>query len=58
MRYLILDHYFKGTYMTNDLAKEDLILKKDNRIKMIIDMTNKTFFDPEKNSWEEIPVIS
>lgn len=55
MKYLVIDHFLRGTYVTNDLTKQDLVHKKEGLIKMIINLIEKTYFDPEKNSWEEIP---
>lgn len=58
MRYLVINHSWKGTYYTNSLTKEELVANKERMIDLIVDLQNETYFDPETNSWKEIQKIS
>ena len=54
-RYLIVKHFYKGTYQTDEITRADLASVKNGECEEIIDTKNCTYFDHEKNSWEEIP---
>lgn len=54
-RYLIINHYFKGTYQTDLIEKQDLIDLKKGDMDLIIDTWRKgSFYDNIANMWKEI----
>lgn len=58
MRYLIVKHYIKGTYFTNNITREDLVGLKNGDCELIVDTENNTYFEVDTNSWKEIQTIS
>lgn len=57
-KFLIINHFIKGTYITSFVGKVELIGLKQKDIDKIIDLTNNTYFDAETNKWEPIKEIS
>ena len=53
-KYLIVKHYLKGTYTTDNLTKEDLggLVKHD--CEAIFDLQEETEFNVEQNAWIKI----
>ena len=43
-----------SVFQTNEISKRDLIDIKEKFLDWLIDMTNGTYFDPEKNKWVKI----
>lgn len=39
----------------NNLEKQDLVDKATNRIDILLNVEEGTYFDSETNSWKEIP---
>lgn len=53
-RYLIVKHFYKGTYQTDTITVEDLAKAKQGDMEQIIDLQNTTWFDPKTNAWIDI----
>ena len=54
-RYLVLGHYLKGDYQTDEISREDLGAIKNRDCDFLIDIQNGTIFNPKDNEWIKIP---
>lgn len=53
-RYIIVDHFLKGTHQKDEITRDDLVGAKNKDCDLIIDTQRETYYDDKSNEWKEI----
>ena len=53
-KYLIIEHWLNGTYMTDKIDTKDLVTIKNREMEHLINIEDATYYNAKKNEWVKI----
>ncbi len=53
-RFLIINHFLKGTHQKDEVTREDLAGAKNRDCDLIVDTVKETYYDHKENQWKEV----